>query len=204
MPGTEPASGQSEPVAPDSFAARLDHLCRNDPRGPFSNEQVSAMLHKANLPKASGTYVWQLRTGRRDNPTKHHMEGFAKLFGVPVEYFLNHDTAGAVNELLRRLNGLKDKGVTAEQLHSQLESLSSLLEKGVTAEQLIAQLEALHRLNEAGVTLDTLNRLQDARVTGIAMRAVGLSERGLSAAAAMLDQVRRLEGLPTESDQDET
>ncbi|MFF1600715.1 hypothetical protein ACFVYV_24955 [Streptomyces mirabilis] len=187
-----------------SFAARLDHLCRNDPRGPFSNDQVAAMLAEANLPTASGTYVWQLRTGRRDNPTKHHIEGFAKLFGVPVTYFFEDTTAQAVNKLLAMLNDLKAKqGVTPEQLHSQLESLSRLLESGVTAEEVITQLETLNRLNEAGVTLDTLNRFEDAGVTNIAMRAVGLSEQGLIAAAAMLDQVRRLEGLPTESKHDQ-
>ncbi|MGC3001428.1 hypothetical protein ACPF8X_24405 [Streptomyces sp. G35A] len=192
-------------VAPESsFAERLDHLCRNDPRGPFSNDQVAAMLAEANLPTASGTYIWQLRTGRRDNPTKNHIESFAKLFGVPVMYFFQDTTEQAVNKLLAMLNGLKEKqGVTPIQLHAQLESLSRLLESGVTAEQVIAQLQTLHRLNEAGVTLDTLNRFEDAGVTGIAMRAVGLSEKGLSAAAAMLDQVRRLEGLPTESNQDQ-
>lgn len=180
-----------------SFADRLDYLCRNDPRGPFSNDQVAAMLAEANLPTASGTYVWQLRSGRRDNPTKHHIEGFARLFGVPVTYFFEDTTAQAVNKLLAMLNDLKAKqGVTPEQLHTQLESLSRLLESGVTAEEVITQLETLNRLNEAGVTLDTLNRFEDAGVTNIAMRAVGLSEQGLIAAAAMLDQVRRLEGLP--------
>lgn len=187
-----------------SFADRLDYLCKNDPRGPFSNDQVAAMLAKANLPTASGTYVWQLRTGRRDNPTKHHIEGFAKLFGVPVTYFFEDTTEQAVNKLLAMLNDLKAKqGVTPEQLHAQLESLTRLLESGVTADQVITQLETLNRLNEAGVTLDTLNRFEDAGVTNIAMRAVGLSEQGLIAAAAMLDQVRRLEGLPTESKQDQ-
>lgn len=184
--------------APASFADRLDHLCRNDPRGPFSNDQVAAMLQQSDLPTASGTYVWQLRTGRRDNPTKNHIEGFARLFGVPVDYFFEDDTAAVVNTLLGMLNSFKAKGVTSEQLHTQLESLTRLLESGVTADQVVAQLETLNRLNEAGVTLDALNRFEEAGVTGIAMRAVGLSERGLNAAMTMLDQVRRLEGLPTD------
>ncbi|BCL31016.1 hypothetical protein ACFFS2_03500 [Streptomyces aurantiacus] len=187
-----------------TFAERLDYLCRNDPRGPLGDVRVSEMLREAGLPTASDTYVWQLRTGRRDNPTKNHIEGFARLFGVPVKYFFEDDTVGVVNKLLKMLNALKgDKRFTDEQLHSHLGSLTRLLESGVRAETVLAQLEALARLNEAGVTLDTLKRFEEAGVTSIAMRAVGLSEQGLNAAAAMLDQVRRLEGLPAESDQDQ-
>jgi transcriptional regulator with XRE-family HTH domain len=200
----ESAPAPDRPELPGTFAKRLDHLCKNDPRGPFSDAQIAAILQEAKLPPVSDTYVEQLRTGRRDNPTKHHIEGFAKLFGVPVKYFFEDDTAQVVNTLLGMVNGLKAKGVTTEQLHTQLESLSRLLESGLTAEQVITQLETLNRLNRAGVTLDALNHFNDAGVTNIAMRAVGLSGQGLSAAAAMLDQVRRLEGLPTEPDQDQS
>jgi transcriptional regulator with XRE-family HTH domain len=160
------------------------------------------MLLDADLPTASGTYVWQLRTGRRDNPTKNHIEGLAKLFGVPVKYFFEEDTAEVVNTVLGMLNNLKAKGVTPELLHTQLGSLSRLLETGVSPDDIVAQFETLNRLNEAGVTLATLNQFEDAGVTGIALRAVGLSQKGLAAAAAMLDQVRRLEGLPPEPDPD--
>ncbi|MEU6756074.1 hypothetical protein [Streptomyces sp. NPDC046685] len=195
------APGTRESAAPGTFAERLNYLCKNDPRGPLSDNQVATMLEEAGLPTASSTYVWQLRTGRRDNPTKHHIEGFARLFGVPEKYFYEENTAGVINKLLGMLNNLKTKGVTAQQLHTQLESLTRLLEAGVTPEDVITQLETLQRLSEAGVTTDTLNHFQDAGVTSIAMRAVGLSAQGLTAAAAMLDQVRRLEGLPTDPGQ---
>lgn len=200
-------SGGADPAQPvlSSFAERLDFLFLHDPRGPFTNPQVAALLEEEGLSTASSTYLWQLRTGQRDNPTKHHIEAFATFFGVSPKYFFEDDTAQVINTLLGKLNELKEtKGVTAEQLHTQLEALSRLLESGVTAEQVIAQLDVLNRLNEAGVTLSTLNRFEDAGVTSIAMRAVGLSEKGLNAAAAMLDQVRRLEGLPTEPDQDQS
>lgn len=192
--------GNPRDAAAGSFAERLQYLCQNDPRGPLSDNQVAAMLVEAGLPTASNTYVWQLRTGRRDNPTKRQIEGFATLFGVPVKYFYEEDTAGVVNKLLGMLNTVKHRGVTAEQLHKQLTALTQLLESGVTAEQVITQLETLHRLSEAGVTTDTLNHFQNAGVTSIAMRAVGLSAQGLKAAKVMLDQVRRLEGLPEDPD----
>lgn len=196
------ASGGTEAPA-DSFAVRLDYLCKNDPRGPLSDSQVAAMLQEAELPTASSTYVWQLRTGRRDNPTKNHIEGFARLFGVPVKYFFEDDTAETVNTLLEQLNSLRGKAVTAEQLHVQLQSLSRLLESGVSAEQVTTALDTLNRLNKAGVTLQKLNRFEEAGVTNIAMRAVGLSQQGIDAAITMLDHVRRLEGLPSEPDQEQ-
>lgn len=188
---------EDSPVG-DSFAERLDFLCTHDPRGPFSNPQVVRMLEEQGLPSFSDTYMWQLRTGRADNPTKKHMDALADLFGVPKDYWSSSATATVMNSMITRLNGLKDAGATPEQLHRQLKSFTRRMSQGVTPEALVEQLETLARLNEAGVTAATLKRLQDARVTGIAMRAVGLSDEGLTAAAAMIDQVRRLEGLPPE------
>ncbi|MFD7334854.1 hypothetical protein ACFV98_02475 [Streptomyces violascens] len=162
------------------------------------------MLDEQGLPSFSSTYMWQLRTGRADNPTKKHMDGLAAFFGVPEDYWSNRATASSVNGLIARLNGFKESGTNPDQLHRQLESLTKLMTKGVTPEVLNEQLETLARLHEAGVTADTLKRLQDARVTGIAMRAVGLSDKGITAATAMIDQVRRLEGLSEPEPSDES
>ncbi|MFI6686682.1 hypothetical protein [Streptomyces sp. NPDC050485] len=189
---------QDEPIE-GSFAEHLDYLCANDPRGPLSNPQVVRMLEEQGLPSFSSTYMWQLRTGRADNPTKKHMDSLADLFAVPQDYWSNRGTATTVNSMIARLNDLKESGADPEQLHRQLKAFTKLMSRGVTPEVLNGQLETLIRLQEAGVNAATLKRLQDARVTDIAMRAVGLSDEGLTAAAAMIDQVRRLEGLPPES-----
>ncbi|RLU79932.1 hypothetical protein CTZ27_35875 [Streptomyces griseocarneus] len=189
-PPDEPAGG--------SFADRLDFLCTHDPRGPFTNPQVVRMLEEQDLPAPSSTYMWQLRTGRADNPTKKHMDALADLFGVPRDYWSNDATAAAIKGMVDRLNGFKSTGATPDQLHRQLQSFTKRMSQGVKPEALVEQLETLARLKEAGVTADTLERLKDARVTNLAMRAVGLSDQGLNAAAAMIDQVRRLEGLPPE------
>ncbi|MFJ9416638.1 hypothetical protein ACIRPT_20950 [Streptomyces sp. NPDC101227] len=158
------------------------------------------MIEERGLPTFSATYMWQLRTGRADNPTKKHMDALAAFFGVPQDYWSNRATASTVNNMITRLNGFKESGTSPDQLHRQLEAFTKLMGQGVTPEVINEQLETLARLKEAGVTSATLKRLQDARVTGIAMRAVGLSDEGLTAAAAMIDQVRRLEGLPSEPD----
>ena len=46
----------------------------------------------------SSTYVWQLRTGRRDNPTQRHLSALASFFGVSPMYFFGETEAdrGAV------------------------------------------------------------------------------------------------------------
>ncbi|WP_329448753.1 XRE family transcriptional regulator (plasmid) [Streptomyces sp. NBC_01426] len=48
----------------------------------------------------SKTYVWQLRTGQRDNPTKRHLEALAAFFRVPAAYFFDDDTAERVDAQL--------------------------------------------------------------------------------------------------------
>ncbi|WP_435057588.1 hypothetical protein [Streptomyces sp. bgisy060] len=194
MTDTDP----QEALEGDSFAKRLDFLCLNDPRGPFTNPQLVRRLEELGLPAPSSTYLWQLRKGKADNPTKKHMDALADLFGVPRDFWSNDATAAAVTSMINRLNGLKSSGATGEQLHRQLKGFTRKLGQGVAAESLVEQLDTLARLKDAGVTADTLSRLKDARVTNIAMRAVGLSDQGLNAAAAMIEQVRRLEGLPPE------
>ena len=42
----------------------------------------------------SSTYVWQLRAGRRDNPTHRHLSALAAFFGVSPVYFFDNAEAG--------------------------------------------------------------------------------------------------------------
>ena len=37
----------------------------------------------------SGTYLWLLRTGVRNNPSRRMLEAIAVFFGVPVAYFFD-------------------------------------------------------------------------------------------------------------------
>jgi hypothetical protein len=43
------------------------------------------------------TYIWQLRTGRRANPSRKHIEGLAAFFGVPVNHFFDDQIAANVD-----------------------------------------------------------------------------------------------------------
>ncbi|MEU8540820.1 hypothetical protein AB0C52_12685 [Streptomyces sp. NPDC048717] len=180
----------------DSFAGRLDFLCMNDPRGPFSNPEVVRRLEELGVPAPSSTYIWQLRTGRSDNPTMKTMDALADLFGVPRDYWSNDATAAAIKVMVDRLNKLRAAGAEPDKLHQQLRAFTQRMSQGVDPEAMVAQLEALERFKAAGLTAADVARLKDSRVTGIAMRAVGLSPQGLDAAVTMIEQVRRLEGLP--------
>ncbi|MGA5896237.1 helix-turn-helix domain-containing protein [Streptomyces venetus] len=57
------------------------------------------------------------------------------------------------------------------------------------------KLEELAAWRDAGLTQEDLRSLERAGVTGVAMRAVGLSPKGLEFAKAILDQLRQMEGL---------
>ncbi|MCZ4123659.1 hypothetical protein [Streptomyces sp. H39-S7] len=193
--GTQTPDDAHEQPARGTFAQRLDFLCTHDPRGPLSNPQVVQMLEEQGLPSFSGTYMWQLRTGRADNPTLKHMDALADLFGVPRDYWASAATARVVDALIVQLNGLKASGASPEKLHRQLAKFTQKMSAGTPPAALKAQLDELARLNQHGVSAVTLKSLQDARVSSIAMRAVGLSDGGLSAVQAVLEQFRRAEGL---------
>lgn len=72
---------------------RLDHLFRvkhPEDRGPFTPAEVAAAINQAAGERViSSTYVWQLRTGRRDNPTQRHLSALAAFFGVSPMYFFD-------------------------------------------------------------------------------------------------------------------
>jgi transcriptional regulator with XRE-family HTH domain len=88
---------------PDEFlATRIDLLLRSgrpgDPRPHTPAEVAEAINADAGDDVISGTYIWQLRTGRRDNPTYKHLIALSRFFGVSPTYFFDEsETArGAV------------------------------------------------------------------------------------------------------------
>ncbi|WP_206796995.1 XRE family transcriptional regulator [Amycolatopsis sp. MtRt-6] len=87
------------------FADKLNHLfaVTKSPEGDeYSNDFAADSITVAGT-KISGTYIWQLRKRKRDNPTIKHVEGLAKFFGVPVNYFFDDDVTDRVDQQLRDL-----------------------------------------------------------------------------------------------------
>ena len=87
------------------FADKLNHLfaVTKSPEGDECSNDFAADSITAAGTKISGTYVWQLRKRKRDNPTIKHVEGLAKFFGVPVNYFFDDDVTDRVDQQLREL-----------------------------------------------------------------------------------------------------
>jgi transcriptional regulator with XRE-family HTH domain len=78
------------------FAERLDHLFRvahPKDRGPYTPAEAAEAINEGAGDKVvSGTYLWLLRTGQRDNPTMKHLIAIARFFAVPPTYFFPDDS----------------------------------------------------------------------------------------------------------------
>lgn len=134
------------PAEGTSLAVKLDRLFRTvhpPNRGAYSYEEVASALRQAGGATVSSQYIWQLRKGKKDNPTKKHLEALARFFKVPPAYFFDDEAA--------------------ERIDAQLGVLAAM---------------------------------RDSQVRSVAMRAAGLSPETLGAIASIIDNARRLEGLP--------
>jgi transcriptional regulator with XRE-family HTH domain len=98
-----------------SISEKLDRLFRQvRPAGQAepSYMAVAEAIRAGQGVQISHTYIWQLRTGRRDNPTVAHLTALATYFGVPVAYFLDDEQFRRVDAQLELLQTLRDAGVT--------------------------------------------------------------------------------------------
>ncbi|NYI06855.1 hypothetical protein [Allostreptomyces psammosilenae] len=88
---------QVDERAGTDLAAKLDQLfqeaARANGKPPSHAEVARAINARSGGRTISGVYIWQLRTGKKDNPTKRHLEALADYFRVPPGYFF--DDAGA-------------------------------------------------------------------------------------------------------------
>jgi len=114
---------------PESLAAKVDHLFRTvRPRdgGEYSFEEVAEAIRAKGGPTISATYLWQLRKGLRDNPTKRHLEALAGFFGVPPAYFFDDAETERINAELDLLTALRDAPIRQIALRANGLSAKSL------------------------------------------------------------------------------
>lgn len=130
---------------PRSLADKIELLFQTvhpPGRGPYSNAEVAAALERAGGPTVSSTYVWQLRKGLRDNPTKAHLEALATFFGVRPSYFFDEDDGRDVEAQLGLLAAMRDAGVRDVALRVaglsrvSLESIQAMIEHARRLEKL--------------------------------------------------------------------
>jgi transcriptional regulator with XRE-family HTH domain len=114
-----------------TLAERIDHLFRTQlsPRGrQYTYREVAAAVTGQNGATFSPAYVWQLRTGAKDNPTMRHLEALARFFQVSPSYFFDDELTefpdtqvrqlvASRNETLRQMSvtllGLTDESLNA-------------------------------------------------------------------------------------------
>ncbi|GAA1604459.1 helix-turn-helix domain-containing protein [Kribbella hippodromi] len=104
-----------------SLAGKIDKLfevVRRPDGASYSNEEVAQACREATGETFSTTYLWQLRTGKRDNPTKRHLEALAQFFQVPPSYFFDDEQSEKLAEELTLLGALRDAGVRAIALRA--------------------------------------------------------------------------------------
>jgi hypothetical protein len=92
--------------AGQTFASRLDHLFRRvhpSDKPEFTYEEVANGVTQAGH-DISAAYVWQLRNGKRTNPTLRHIEG--------LDLITSLRDAGVQN-LALRAHGLSPEGLAA-------------------------------------------------------------------------------------------
>jgi transcriptional regulator with XRE-family HTH domain len=131
-------------AATPTLAAKIDRLFRagRGGRGEHGYTEVASAIRRRGGPTVSHTYLWQLRRGLRDNPTKRHLEALADFFGVPPAYFFDDAAAARVEAELELLAAMRDEGVRhlAARAHglspASLAAITDMVELARRVEQL--------------------------------------------------------------------
>lgn len=121
-----------------TLAARLDHLFRvqggQNGREPTYRDVATAIADRGG-PTVSPSYIWQLRTGLKDNPTLKHLEALAGYFRIEPAYFFDAATAERVDVDLALTAAMTEAGVrdvalaAAELSPDSLDMVRALIER---------------------------------------------------------------------------
>ena len=138
-----------------SFADKLNLLFATvhpASRGtPYSNKEVAAAIREVGG-SISDVYIWQLRTSRRTNPTKEHIEALADFFGVNPAYFFHEDAARRTIADLQTLDKLRRLNVQQVSLRTVLQHKGLSPESQEIIQQMVdrcLELEGLTGKDEA-------------------------------------------------------
>lgn len=118
---TAPAIDTEEqrPTALPAFAQRLNGLFDKlqDQGTKRTNEDAAEAITAAGT-KISSSYIWLLRTGRRNNPGHHHIEALAAYFQVPAAYFFDTALAETIETELDLIAALRQPSVRRLATHA--------------------------------------------------------------------------------------
>ena len=106
--------GEGEPARPRALAEKIDRLFRTvhtRNQREYSLGEVAAGIRRRGGPTISANYLWLLRKGLRDNPTKKHLEARSDWFGVSPAYFFDDELTERIDAELDLLAALRDAQV---------------------------------------------------------------------------------------------
>jgi transcriptional regulator with XRE-family HTH domain len=81
----------------DTLASKIEHLMRTvhpKDRGPYSLREAASLINEAVGEEViSHSYLGQLRSGKRDNPSMKQLAVLSAFFEVPVSHFFNEEAS---------------------------------------------------------------------------------------------------------------
>lgn len=128
---------------------------------PYTYAEVASAIkaRTAELPEEdragrdiSATYVWQLVTGRRWNPTIRHLESLADFFGYPPSYFLDPEAWAELQDEIEMISAMRD--VDIRSIAYRARGLSPRALRSVRA--VIDHARSLEGLPDRGEQVDEL------------------------------------------------
>ncbi|MDX3639993.1 hypothetical protein [Streptomyces sp. MB09-02B] len=114
----------------DQHLTRLINALYPDERTRPGYTRLAKEIRETTGGALSGTYLWELASGRKHNVTLEQLDVLAEFFGVPPEYFLNEEVTERVNSQLRLAAALRATKVRSLALRAEglsEESLDALL-----------------------------------------------------------------------------
>lgn len=112
---------ESPDDGPRSFAARLDLLFKSAHAAgtpEVGYQEVVDAIAESGGPSITPTYLYMLRTGRRENPSVQLIQALGRYFNVPTAFFLDDTVAADLASQLELLAALRDSDVQRLALRS--------------------------------------------------------------------------------------
>lgn len=90
---------------------KLFEIIRKPSAPLLSNAAAAEAITKQTGVSISSGYMWQLRTGVKNNPTVQHLRAIAEFFGVAPSYLIDPGIDPQVDAQLNLLHALRDSKV---------------------------------------------------------------------------------------------